>query len=71
MMGALLSNGANARRQEAYRGRQIDAGRVSVTIWLDFETLQNLRALAYRRKVTLQETVEAAINSEWEAAGRP
>lgn len=70
-MGALLSNGANARRQKAYRERQTDAGRVSVTVWLDFDTLQNLRALAYRRTMTLQEAVESAINGEWEAAGRP
>lgn len=61
----------NAIRQRRFRASQMDAGRVPVKVWIEFETLQNLRALAHKRRMTLQQAVEAAINGEWEAAGRP
>lgn len=61
----------NAIRQRRYRASQLDAGRVPVKVWIDYDTMQNLRALAKRRKRTLQQAIEGAINGEWEAAGRP
>lgn len=61
----------NALRQRRYRASQIDSGRLAVKVWIVFETLENLRALAYKRKQTMQQALEAAINGEWESAGRP
>jgi len=71
MTNPLLSNAKNACRQRNYRNRQIDAGRVGVKVWLDFEVMENLRALAYKRRLTLNQTIEMAIDETWEAAGRP
>lgn len=65
------SNAGNARRQKSYRSRKRDAGLTAVTVWLSFETLQNLRALAFRRRMTLDTAAALAIYGEWEAAGRP
>lgn len=61
----------NAIRQQRYRQHQVDDGRLALKAWVDFDTMQNLRALAYKRKQTIQQALEAAINGEWEAAGRP
>ena len=70
-MKSLQSNAGNARRQRAHRMRKSDAGLSMVQVWLSFDTMQNLRSLAYKRRMSQEATIEAAINGEWEAAGRP
>jgi hypothetical protein len=67
----LLRNAGNARRQRAHRVRKSDAGLVPVTVWLSFDTMQNLRALAYKRRVSQEAAIAQAINGEWETAGSP
>ena len=70
-MSASLRNAGNAKRQKAYRLRQIDAGRVAVNVWLTFETMQNLKALAAKRRLTLEQAIDLAIDEAWQTAGRP
>ena len=62
---------SNAKRQSAYRLRQLDSERVVLRVWLSFEARRNLEALAFKRRTTLEKTIEQAINGEWETAGRP
>lgn len=70
-MSTSLRNAGNAKRQKAYRLRQIDAGRVAVNVWLTFETMQNLKALAAKRRLTLERAIDLAIDEAWIEAGRP
>jgi hypothetical protein len=68
---ASLRNAGNARRQKAYRLRQIAAGRIAVNIWLTFETMQCLKALAAKRRISFDKTIECAIDAAWIDAGKP
>ena len=70
-MSASRSDTGHAKRQKAYRLRQIDAGKVAVNTWLTFEAVQCLKALAAKRRMTLDQTIECAIDVAWTDAGRP
>lgn len=51
--------------------RQIDAGKVAVNSWLTFEATLNLKTLAAKRHMTIDQTIECAIDAAWNDAGRP
>lgn len=61
----------NTQRQQRYRERQREAGRVLLKVWIGDDSKQNLLALAGKRRRTLDQAVEMAINDAWYVAGRP
>ena len=61
----------NTQRQRRYQERQREAGRVLLKVWIGDEIKQNLLALAGKRRRTLDQTIEMAINDAWDVAGRP
>jgi len=66
-----LRNAGNARRQRAYRNRKLDDGKAAVNVWLSFDTMLNLKALAAKRRLTLEKAIELAIDESWIEAGMP
>ena len=61
----------NAKAQRAFRERQIDEGRILLKVWLSFDSRRNLEAIAHKRRMTIEQAIDQAINGEWEAAGSP
>lgn len=49
----------------------MDSGKLALRVWLEWDTMQNLRAIAGKRRMTLGQAVSVAIAGEWDAAGRP
>lgn len=52
---------SNAARQRRHRERQLDAGKVRLSVWVEFEALDEFREAARRRGLTLDEAASIAV----------
>ncbi len=50
----------NAVRQKRHRARQLDAGKVRLSVWIEFGVLDDFREAARRRGLTLDEATALA-----------
>jgi len=51
----------NASRQRRHRERQLDAGKVRLSVWVEFEALDEFREIARQRGLTLDEATSIAV----------